>query len=41
MAHVYRENRAMDDALEANIEEFFREIPTNMLMRIFQNWSFT
>ena len=38
-AHVCRDKPAMVDALEANIEEFIREIPSDMLERVCQNWT--
>ena len=38
-AHVYSDKLATNDALEANIEEFIREIPTDMLERVCKNWT--
>jgi len=38
-AHVYRDKPVTIDALGANIEAFIREIPTDMLERVCQNWT--
>ena len=37
-AHVYTDKLGSIDILEDNIEAFIREIPTEMLERVCQNW---
>ena len=38
-AHVYSDNPPTIKALEANIEEFIREIPADMLEGVCKNWT--
>ena len=38
-AHVYTDKPASIDVLEDNIEAFIRQIPTEMLERVCQNWT--
>ena len=38
-AHVYSGNPATIAALEANIEEFIRKIPADMLERVCEDWT--
>lgn len=36
-AYIYRDKQGSFDALEVNIEAFIREIPVDMLERVFRN----